>query len=240
MKRVYILFIALLAFAFESVAQESISRSDIRTRAIAYTNDAYAESVAQQPVVPQVATAGIPSVDNNHFLQLGIGAPSLVQMMLFGFAYGVDTDEQPMPSNFSEELAVYRYYWDKEYMFNAINVEYGTKIRDWLALGVKGYVGFLTRARRHDVTDELLYRSSNVATSAIFNVRFDYLRREWVTLYSSLGVGVAALIEHSYSEVFPMYDIALVGLDVGKRFYGYLELGTGVCGSLRVGVGVRF
>ena len=245
MRSIYLILVATLFVASQGVAQEVITRDDIESRALAYTRDAYAENLAEEvgvkPSVPEVAKGAIPCVDYENYIQVGTALPSLVQMYGFEFNFGVDIDNKYLNvDNFSEELAYYRYYWTKEYMVNAINVEYGHKVKDWLALGVKGYVGFSTRARRHDVTNELLYRSSMVALSAIFNVRFDWLRRQWVTMYSSVGVGVATVIERYNSNVYPMYDLVFVGLGVGKRFYGYVELGSGVSGSLRVGVGVRF
>jgi hypothetical protein len=37
-----------------------------------------------------------------------------------------------------------------------------------------------------------------------------------------------------------MGDVALLGLKVGRSFYGFLEIGAGVGGSVRGGFGVRF
>lgn len=242
-KRYILLIVAVLAIAVECMAQQTISRDDIRTRVIAYTNDALAEAsdagiVAVEPVA---ANIGIPSVDNENYLQIGTSLPSLVQTMLFGLSFGVDADELVgQPVNFSQMLAAKRYYWGNEWMVNAINLEYGHKVKDWLALGAKGYLGFTTRARRHIVTNDVLYRETMWATSIIFNARFEWLCREIVTLYSSVGVGCAILVERRNNEVWPMFDLTAVGLSVGKRFYGYVELGSGVSGGLRAGVGVRF
>ena len=242
-KTILLLFVATLVSAFDGAAQESITRDDIRSRAIAYTCDAVAEDCANNAVsaTPSAESVVIPSVDNVNYLQIGTSLPSLIQTMLFNLGFGVDTDELVgMPTNFSQELANCRYYWGDEWMVNAINLEYGHKVNDWLALGGKGYLGFTTRARRHIVTNNVLYRDTMWATAVIFNVRFDWLCREVVTLYSSGGAGCAVLIERNYSEVFPMYDLTAVGLAVGKRFYGYLEVGSGASGALRAGVGVRF
>jgi hypothetical protein len=37
-----------------------------------------------------------------------------------------------------------------------------------------------------------------------------------------------------------MVDAALVGLKIGKKFYGFIEIGAGVGGSARGGFGIRF
>lgn len=242
-RTIYLLLIATLLFSYDCVAQESISRDDIRVNAISYTNDAFAEASAMGAVaLPSTpVNVGIPSVDNENFLQIGTSLPSLVQTMLFGLGYGVDTETVHVyPRNFSQELAESRYYWGDEWMVSAINLEYGRKVNDWLALGLKGYLGFSTRPRRHVVTKETIYHNTMWATAAIFNVRFDWLRRDIVTMYSSIGAGVAVLKENDFNEVIPMFDFTAVGLSLGRRFYGYVELGSGASGGLRAGVGVRF
>ena len=241
---IILLVVATLMVTFEGVAQETISRDDIRSRAIAYTNDAVAEDSAAGAVSAESIAkgVGIPCVDNENYLQIGTSLPSLIQTMLFNLGFGIDTNEvvNLLPNNFSQDLANSRYYWGDEWMVSAINLEYGHKVNDWLALGAKAYLGFTTRACRHVVTNDLLYHDTIWATAAIFNVRFDWLRREILTMYSSVGVGCAMLIERNYSEVMPMFDLTAVGLSVGKRFYGYIELGSGASGCLRAGVGVRF
>ena len=37
-----------------------------------------------------------------------------------------------------------------------------------------------------------------------------------------------------------MADVALAGLKVGRGFYGFIEVGAGVGGSVRGGFGFRF
>lgn len=244
MRRFVICAVALFMAIGVASAQEVITRDDIKSSVTAYAwqqyevgNDAFVATPEPPVVPPQV---DIPCVKYKNFIQVGMGLPSLVQALLFDFY----VDGEPLSiydePTLSNRLAEERYYWGKERLVSAINLEYGYKVKDGLSLGAKLYTGFTTRSRRHVITDELLYRDYLVVASAIFNVRFDWLRREWVTMYSSIGVGAVALIVYDYNEIYPMYDATFVGLGVGRRFYGYVEVGSGVSGSLRAGLGVRF
>lgn len=224
-------------------AQESITRSDIKSSVVAYTAQQIESGDAAFTPLPAspapTPTVAVPCVEYKNFIQLGVGMPSIFQALMFDFY----TDTEPSYDyqyNLSNRLAEYRYYWGDQRLFSAINLEYGHKVKDWLSLGVKAYTGFTTRAYRHIITDEVLYRNDMVVASALFNVRFDWLRREWVTMYSSIGVGVVARFMYKYNELYPMYDATFVGLGVGRRFYGYLEVGSGISGSIRIGLGVRF
>ena len=242
MRRSVIYAVALFMAIGTASAQERISRDDIRNSVIAYTAQQIDEGITAFVMPPEppapMPELLVPSVSYKNFIQVGVGVPSLVQALMFDFY--IEGDPSYEEPNLSNSLAGYRYYWGKERLYNAINLEYGHKVKDGLSLGAKAYVGFTTKACRHVVTDDLLYRSSLVVTSAIFNIRFDWLRREWVTMYSSIGVGVVARFVYRYSEIYPMYDATFVGLGVGRRVYGYVEVGSGISGSLRAGLGVRF
>lgn len=204
----------------------------------------YDSAVAAQPTTPiTVPSPAVPSEEYKSHLQIGTGSIGLWQGLFFDIFMYDDIDIST-PDNFSEELNDARYYMDREIFVNSLTLEYGYKVNEWLSLGAKGYVGFKTRPMRHVGTNEILYRYNTIIPSLLVNVRFDWLRREWVTMYSSVGAGAALYIssgrQSSYCEAMPMFDLALVGLNVGRRFYGFLEMGFGISGWWRAGLGVRF
>ena len=182
-----------------------------------------------------------PSIKYNSSLQVGAGAPGLILgFLLYDFGYDESSIHRP-PQNFSGELADVRYYQTPTVVIPVLSIEYVHNVKRWLALGVKGVVGFETNAERHVGSNRLFSRNSNVITSALFNMRFSWLHRNIVSMYSSLGVGVTFNSTTSgYREALPMVDVTWVGIHVGKRVYGFAEFGGFIGGVLRGGVGVRF
>lgn len=174
-------------------------------------------------------------------LRIGIGAPSLLQMR---FLEGPDTrisDEQHAYNNtLSGKFASYRYYETPTYYVPPITIEYSHYIRKWFSLGGKATFSALYSRYKHIETDELLRTDGNYTVGLIVNARFDYLRRNSVQLYSSIGFGLAARFAYDYGIVSPMYDMTLFGIMVGRSFYGYFEFGGGISGIARMGIGYRF
>ena len=244
MRRLMICIAVLLTTITAASAQVKIGREDIQSSVMAYTAqhpELYDESnMALSETSSPSVVVDVPSVNYKNFIQIGVGVPTLIQGLMLELYMYDRISIDPAYSTLSGTLASYRYYWGTERLFNAINLEYGHKVTNVVSLGAKIYTGFITKGKYHIMTDELLYRDSHVVSSAIFNVRFDWLRREWVTMYSSIGVGVVAQFMRDDSAIYPMYDATFVGLDVGRRIYGYLEIGSGISGSIRAGLGVRF
>ena len=182
-----------------------------------------------------------PSVKFKTSLQLGAGAPGLV-LSLFFYDFGYDESAiRTPPRNFSGKLAEVRYYDTPTVIIPALTLEYEHNVKRWLGLGVKGVVGFKTHAERHVGTNKVFARDSYVVSSALFNMRFSWLHRNYVSMYSSLGVGVTYHSSTSgYSEALPIVDVTWVGLQVGRQVYGFAELGGFIGGCFRGGIGVRF
>lgn len=85
------------------------------------------------------------------------------------------------------------------------------------------------------------------------SVRFTYLNRPWVRLYSGLDVGFACFLTNitDYYEIetgekytigYPQvaFNVAVFGVNVGKKFYGLFELNAGFESMVKVGIGARF
>lgn len=174
-------------------------------------------------------------------IRISIGSPSLLQMR---FLEGPDThtsDEQQTYNNtLSGKFASYRYYETPTYYVPPITIEYSHYIRKWFSLGGKATFAALYSRHKHVATDELLRTNGNYTVGLIVNARFDYLRRNSVQLYSSIGFGLAARFAYNQGIVSPMYDMTLFGIMVGRDFYGYFEFGGGISGLCRAGIGYRF
>ena len=236
------IFVVPMAVATLS-AQEVITTEQLSETVSAYTSENYTSYVENQLEMNKAKyDLNVPSLECNNSLQVGGGLPGLMLMAMLDLLY-VDVDISPDHTQYvsiSDQLADYRYYRTKERVVTSLTLDYSYRVKKWLSLGAKGAVGFRTRGIRHKVTNDLLYRESRVAASLLFNMRFDWLHRRNVMMYSSFGVGVTSIFDYNDGMVFPMYDATFVGLTAGRKFYYFLEWGAGVSGTVRTGVGCRF
>lgn len=177
-----------------------------------------------------------------HNLRITFGTPSAIQTY---FLDGImsESDEIIAPSRISttsDVLAKYRYYTTPTIMVTPISVEYNYYVKKWLTVGGRATFTSLYNEVRNIATDEKLYSNGSYALGLILNVRFEYMRREYVQMYSAVGLGLAARFEYNRGIMTPMYDFTYFGIVVGKGFYGFAEIGAGLSGCARAGIGFRF
>jgi hypothetical protein len=177
-----------------------------------------------------------------HNLRITFGTPSAIQTF---FLDGImsESNEINAPSRIptaSDKLADYRYYTTPTIMVTPISVEYNYYVKKWLTVGGRATFTALYNEVRNISTNEKLYSNGSYALGLILNVRFEYMRREYVQLYSAVGLGLAARFEYNRGIMTPMYDFTYFGIVVGKGFYGFAEIGAGLSGCARAGIGFRF
>lgn len=173
-----------------------------------------------------------------HDIRIGVSTPGLLSIFFIG-----DTkreDFSTLRPSASSALASARYYRTPTYYFPGATLEYAQRLKPWLLVGAKTSFAMTWNSVRHVVTDEILYRDNSYAIGLIINVRFDWLRRDIVRLYSSIGGGLAVRISFHDGIIVPMYDATYFGVALGRSVYGFAEIGGGISGSLRAGLGVRF
>lgn len=172
-----------------------------------------------------------------HDIRVGLGATGL--SMLFYLDTTFDELFSPSNETMSDILAHYRFDYGKLRLTPVISLEYSYAVNDWFAIGVKGSYVSMYRTRRHAHTGERYGRVSLTAVNAMINARFQWLNRDIVKMYSSLGLGAMASVGLAREKFF-FYDATWVGLSVGEKVYGYFEFGGGASGIARAGLGVRF
>ncbi len=121
-----------------------------------------------------------------------------------------------------------------------LSAEYTHTLKPWFSIGCKASFGVRWRNQRDMISDKIVGHDNTYATSMLLSMRFDWLRRPYFGLYSGLAVGAATTINDGDWYALPMYDATYIGMSVGKSFYGFFELGGGMCGILRLGVGYKF
>jgi len=141
-----------------------------------------------------------------------------------------------------------RVYYGKTITTGAISAEYGYRVSKLFDIGVSiTYTGFYS-----DIYDRYsLKKVSNdnyFYISATPIVRLMWGRTNSVNWYSGTGIGVTFASDSDYSKrisclresVYPSYYFIPVGLMFAKgKVFGFSEIGIGVNGMFRAGIGVR-
>ncbi len=241
--RVTIALILTLVFYLRAEAQEIEAKQSIQHSVTSYVNDNLAAIVSDSPseIKYGVNVSQLPSQRYKNTLSIGYGVLfGALYIPLFDLYDKVYYNDKAYDTSLSSQLADDRYYWGAERAFTGISIDYNYRMKRWFAIGAKGVVSLKSRAKRHIGTNEVLYRDNTLLVSALLNMRFDWLNRKIVTMYSSLGLGIVSHMDYYETYVLPMYDAAWIGITVGQRLYGYAELGGGIGGLFRVGLGYRF
>lgn len=90
------------------------------------------------------------------------------------------------------------------------------------------------------------YRFYIHSLSFMPSVRFTYLNKPVLRLYSGLDVGFSIYWDHNPHAEEPMrevifaFDVTPLGMQVGKKFYGLLETNVGTDSFIKIGAGYRF
>lgn len=119
---------------------------------------------------------------------------------------------------------------------------YDYNILRWLAVGVRGsYEGWTFNGKLN--SDENIYQNCHRA-SVLMTIRFTYINRENVQLYSGVGIGPSYLFRKEDGENYNYLAFAgyvtPIGIHVGaKNVYALAELGLGTEALMSVGVGFK-
>lgn len=179
----------------------------------------------------------IPKVtEKQHDIRLGIGSVSLFSMFMLDADFFGMVDVDYVEPSFRYQMKESNYYKGAEYFTGVLSLSYTYQLRRWCQLG--GTVNFaaVTRPYYYNITNKKAYDRNSYFASIMPTVRFTYLNREKVQLYSAVSLGVAVGIY----EAVPCYDFTLFGCSFGKSLFGFAEIGNGFGGWGRVGIGYRF
>lgn len=200
------------------------------------------DNTAQKSESVAVQAPTVPISERCHDLRITYGVPGLIpSLMLYGSdSYG-DTDlDEPYDPTLSDRIRDERSYWGQERMFAVINAEYTYALKPWFSLGGRVTFGGSFRTRRDIFTNEVIEHNDKYTGALLISMRFSYLRREVVQLYSGIAVGAAGHISNDTTYWAPMYDATYIGVSVGRKLFGIAEFGGGMSGLIRIGLGYRF
>ncbi len=146
---------------------------------------------------------------------------------------------------------IYNNYMDKCLTSGVISLDYNIQLRKWLAVGVRMTGAWSRHTEMSSITGKAVSTYDNYSIGSLAYVKFTYFRRDWISMYSSIGLlglkytSIGAPKDfrtvYEYKNMTNSYQIAPLGLTVGKKLYGMAEMTFGSeCFGVRMGVGYRF
>ena len=229
----HVLVIALM-LTMPLSAQEYISKEEIKNSVTTHIYDEYKNVVAKE------AEAYITKAERRNSLRVSYGIPGPFLLLALDLLMDEESKPAATDTSLSGQLANTRYYNTSKMVLTAMNIEYSRKVTRKTSVGVKCSIGFNNSSRRHVWTNDILYRNNKILTTAVVNARFDWLQRDAITLYSSIGVGISSRFSFYDGLLFPTIDATYIGITIGRRLYGFAEIGGGMSGAMRAGLGYNF
>ena len=124
----------------------------------------------------------------------------------------------------------------------AISAEFAWLYKDWFTFALKASANVIWETSHDAVTGKRTGADTGGALYIVPEFRFNWLRRDMVKMYSSIGVG-GLIGTDIYSDfiVLPVAQINPVGIEIGRKVFGFCELGVGMLytGAM-AGIGFRF
>ena len=174
----------------------------------------------------------IPKFTPKHDIRVGVGTLSLPSILLLSEG-GCCSD---IDYSFANQVAGADSYRTARRFIGNYTFSYTYQDRRWLQYGGTVAFGASTRSLKSVYTGEVIENLNYYMLSAMPTVRFNYLYREKVQLYSTVSVALVT----DFDGIYLWGDVTLFGCSFGRKFYGFTEVGMGMSGWLRAGVGYRF
>lgn len=193
--------------------------------------------------LPVVVAQNEKSVLPRHYLQLNIGDP------LFNILYS--SPGGYVQSDFGCDGWFKPDVYDAAYsLLPTFSVSYFYAVRPWFLVGGEVYYSGEYNVVRDRLSNQWQGISGKSGLSILPTIRFQYLNKRYVGLYSGLSLGVYVGMTHGFelydpncsnvAYALPAFQITALGVRVGNRVYGIAEIGLGNKGIATVGVGTRF
>lgn len=124
-----------------------------------------------------------------------------------------------------------------------INASYLYHTSQIFAVG--GSVGFnRLSVNMQDNTGSISAASANIIF-AMIDAKLNWFRRDIFGMYSKAGLGVmcingSIMEEPGHNIWLPTAQLSLIGMELGRQFCGFAEIGAGMQGILQVGLKYHF
>ncbi|MCR4737697.1 MAG: hypothetical protein K5846_06010 [Bacteroidales bacterium] len=179
-----------------------------------------------------------------HELSLGIGDPAMANFQKGWLFDKLIWDRwYDQGDNLNDWFNPIRYHSD--YIATCpISLGYMFRLRKFLWLGASvSYMG--TFGKVFDARDNsFICNHTETQVAFLPSIRFSYLNKKYVTLYSGVSTGFLLNFEKEDGPVdiyfHPAWQFTLFCISAGHKFYGFTEIGCGFKGFIHAGIGYRF
>ena len=135
--------------------------------------------------------------------------------------------------------------WGPQHWLGA-TLEYGYWINEWFSVGCAATWTAGIRNIFDNKTQQLWLTLRGDYISVVPIARFAWYRKGPFQLYSNIGfgVGIERRVRYingkeNYIDAYFAYDLKPIGLAVGRKWFGFVEVGYGSRGVVNVGFGRR-
>ena len=127
------------------------------------------------------------------------------------------------------------------YMTGNIVGEMNFHFKKWFTLSVEVAANMIWKNNYSSQTDEYIRTDRGYTFTLMPQARFNWVRKDIVRLYSSVGAGVRGGRFDERGDLLLAAQLVPVGINVGDRLFGFTELGVGTLylGGM-FGIGYRF
>lgn len=136
-------------------------------------------------------------------------------------------------------------YYDYElpmYTTGGISAEIAWLYKDWFTFALTLSGNFTWQGHADAITSERTGTDTSLFLYLVPQARFNWVRRDLVKMYSSVGLGVLAGYDLDKEPgIMPAFQLNPVGIEIGRKVFGFCELGIGmIYTGAMAGVGFRF
>lgn len=137
---------------------------------------------------------------------------------------------------------IYGDYRKPMYSTGAISAEFAWTYRNWLRLTITTAANVTWQASAEAVTGARTGADESLLIYAVPQARFNWLRRDVVKMYGSVGIGLVGGYDLDRELVlFPAVQMVPIGIEVGRKIFGFAEMGYGmIYTGFMAGIGFRF
>ncbi len=252
MKKIVFYFV-MLVLAMPGYASGVDSRTDVISTDTATIAD-YRQAKAELKQRKKELNRKIREMNNakykeRHEVSLHWGAPPITTYLL---GYAFTGNPYYISDSWKGDIFSDPLYQTQPINLGVFTAGYHYRFNGFFWLGATVSYGGVIQSVRSQDTHSVYYSSTFHYCRATVNCKFMYLNREYVQLYSSVGLGFTCWVKdepvvydgevsiHRQAAALPFLpDVTAFGVSFGKDVYGMVEIGVGRS-PLNIGLGYRF
>lgn len=189
-------------------------------------------------ILPAASSAQVRESSGPDQIRVGWGGYPLMES-LFNVGFGT-----PIPGDYYRGMllnSIYGDYSGPVFTTGVINAELSWYKKDWFTFSLATAASFTWENFRDSMTGLRTGTDVGLNLYVVPQVRFNWLRRETLKMYSSFGFGALIATDFDEFNLVPAAQITPIGFEVGRKLFWFCEAGLGMLyfGG-QFGIGYRF